>query len=443
VPDERQQLSITVDLRTNSLLVSGSEEYLERVSEIIRQLDSQVGTEREQITYELKNARVEEVATAMQQFIQIEQDRIARLLGPDRSGSLIRRLEREISVVGVPGSSRLILSASPRYMERVRTLIDELDTPPKQVLIQVLLAEVTLDDDDDFGVDWSFDGVGSRDYGASSTALGTPLLTSLGVPNLSVTSLDFEVLIRALQVQSRLEVLSRPQILVNDNQIANIRVGEEIQLVQNVERLDDGRTVSDVTPRELGVILQVEPSISPDNYVRLDISPEISALTQRTTQVSSDFEAPVISTRRADTTVTVRDGETIVIGGLIQSSVSLRTSKVPLLGDIPAIGEVFKSREETSTKTELLIILTPRVIVNPEDIRRYSDIEIDRLTLPDSTKDSLRRNDVGVDSGLSAEGAEAPSDLEQPYGDVPPSPRRETGGQGDDGEELEGFELPL
>jgi len=446
VPDQRQQLSITVDLRTNSLLVSGSEEYLERVSGIIRNLDSQTGTQREQITYELKNARVEEVADALQQFIQIEQDRIARLLGPDRSGSLQRRLEREISVVGVPGSSRLILSASPRYMERVRSLIDELDTPPKQVLIQVLLAEVTLNDEDTFGVDWSFRGAGSRDYGAQSTALGTPLLTSLGVPNLSVSSLDFEVLVRALQVQGRLEVLSRPQILVNDNEAAQIQVGEEIQLVTNVERLDDGRTVSDVTPRDLGVILDVLPSISPDNFVRLDIAPEISALTQRTTQVSSDFEAPVISRRTAETTVTVRDGETIVIGGLIQSSIDLRTSKVPVLGDIPVVGEVFKSRDESTTKTELLIILTPRVIVNPEDIRRYSDIEIDRLSLPGPTKELLRRNDVGLESQLLPNG---PIDqnrgpltnepLDQDVTERPGRNRQEPSPE----EELEGFELPL
>jgi general secretion pathway protein D len=288
---------------------------------------------------------------------------------------------------------------------------------------------------------------GSRDYGGNYTALGTPLATALGVPNLSVTSLDFEVFVRALQVQGRLEVLSRPQILVNDNQLANIQVGEQIQLVENVERLDDGRTVSDVTPRDLGVILNVEPSISPDNSVRLDIAPEISTLTNRTTQVSTDFEAPVISQRSAETTVTVRDGETIVIGGLIESSIDVRTSKVPVIGDIPLVGELFKSRNEDNRRTELLILLTPRVIVNPEDIRRYSDIEVNRLSLPETTKDQLRRNDVGLDTTSFAnpgaeqqgQGTPADDDPKRPRPRPTPDPTRAPEPE----EEYDGFELPL
>ncbi len=399
VPDERQALSITIDARTNSLLVSGTPTYLDLVASVVDDLDAKTGTERERFTVELKNAAADEVAGALQDFVDQEQDRMEQALGPDREGSVLRRLEREISVVGVPGSNRLIVSVSPRYRDTVQSLIDELDRPPAQVLIQVLLAEVTLDSEESWGLDFTLNPLGGSQTGGAYRSGGTGVLTAIGVPNLSVSSLDFELLVRALEVQGRLEVLSRPQILVNDNERAEIQVGETIQLVTDVERLDNGNVRSDVESRELGVVLSVLPSISPDGFVRLEIAPEISALTTRTTQVSEDFSAPVISQRRADTTVTVRNGQTIVIGGLIQNNTERRVNKVPVLGDIPVVGLPFRAERTTNTKTELLIILTPQVIFTETDeyIRTMGEIterEVDRLSLPGNIRNSLLRNTV-------------------------------------------------
>ncbi len=420
VPDERQQLAITIDARTNSLLVSGTPEYLSLVRDVVGRLDAQVGEERQQITMELRNARVDEVSAALQTFVTQEQQRISQVMGPDRAGSLVRRLEKEISVVGVPGSSRLILSASPRYMDKVVELVKELDRPPAQVLIQVLLAEVTLDTESAWGVDFTLLPQGSNALAGSFLAAGSGVLTALGVPNFSVSTLDFELLVRALEVQGRLDVLSRPQILVNDNEDAEINVGEEIQLVTNIERSDTGRVVSDVTPRNVGVILTVTPSISPDGYVRLDIAPEISAVSARTTQISEDFEAPIISQRKAETTVTVRDGQTIVIGGLIQNRGETRKTKVPFIGDIPILGIPFRSEKTTTTKTELLIILTPRVIASDRDLRRVTDEELDRLSLPDDVKEAIRHNNVSGQTtmnGLPKKKQSAPKQI----ADEPPA----------------------
>jgi len=438
VPDERQQLLIGVDARTNSLLVSGSEIYLERVQEIIERLDTLVGTEREQIAYELKNARVEDVSEALQQFIDQEQARITRTLGPDRSESIVRQLEREVSVVGVPGSSRLIISASPRYIDKVKSLINELDRAPAQVLIQVLLAEVTLDEENSWGVDLGVGPFGNDEFTGALTAVGSGVQTAIGVPNLAVASLDFDLLIRALEVQGRLEVLSRPQILVNDNEEALISVGEEIRVVTSSTRTDSGNLNSSVEPREVGVILDVTPSISPDGYVRLDITPEISQLTTRTIQISEDFAAPIISQRRADTTVTVRNGETIVIGGLIQNLLDTRKSKVPLLSEIPLVGEIFKSERTSTTKTELLIILTPRIITNDTDLLEFSHEEIDRLSLPDETKLQLKRNDISMDSMLRP----GPRDA-APRKPFAPEPTRPAEQPLQNDPEHDGFELPL
>lgn len=408
VPDERQQLAITVDSRTNSLLVSATPQYLELVRGVVNRLDGQTGTERVQMTFELRNARVEEVAQALQTFIDQEQSRFQAALG-DSGGSVLRQLEREISVVGVPGSSRLILSASPRYIDKLSEIIRELDTPPAQVQIQVLLAEVTLDSEETWGIDFTLNPQGSRELTGTTRAAGSGVVTALGVPNLSVSTLDFDLLIRSLEVQGRLEVLSQPQILVNDNEEASINVGEEIQVVTSVTQLNDGQTRSNVESRRLGVIVNVTPSISPDGFVRMDITPEISALTARTTQISENFEAPVISQRQANTTVTVRDGQTIIIGGLIQSEYETRKTKVPILGDIPFLGAPFRSSLTSRRKTELLIILQPRVIVSDRAIGSQVTDEITRnaiqqITLPPELRDAITDPDEQGRWGLQNPG---------------------------------------
>ncbi|NEO28840.1 MAG: type II secretion system protein GspD [Kamptonema sp. SIO4C4] len=239
----------------------------------------------------------------------------------------------------------------------------ELDAPPPQVIIQVLLAEVTLDQSDQWGLSADAFDVGGDSYDIGFLGAGASLATALGVPNLSVSSTDFGLLVRALQAQGKLQILSNPRLTVNNNEVASIQVGENVALPDEVETLTDGRTRASVRREDVGVLLTVTPSISSDGFVRLDIEPEISTVTERTTQITEDFAAPIISTRKVDTTVTVRDGQTVVIGGLIQTTQQERRTKVPLIGDIPYLGIPFRSHDIQDVRTELLVILTPQVIV--------------------------------------------------------------------------------
>jgi general secretion pathway protein D len=269
----------------------------------------------------------------------------------------------------------------------VEKLVRELDSTPPQVMIQVLLAEVTIDSESTWGMDISVGPFGGDMYGVRSLGAGASVITALGVPNLSVSSSDFELLIRALESQGRLEVLSRPQILVNNNELARIQVGENVAIVESVERRDNGNTLANVTREDVGIILNVTPTISADGFVRMDITPTISNLSARTTQVTEDFQAPIITKREIETNVRVRDGETVVIGGLLQTTDEERRTKVPLLGDIPFIGEAFKSKRRTHSRTELLVLLTPRVIHGGEDesanLRVLTEREVGRLAKPD------------------------------------------------------------
>ncbi|MEL7472372.1 MAG: secretin N-terminal domain-containing protein [Planctomycetota bacterium] len=395
VPDERQELSITIDARTNTILVSGTAEYLQLVAEVVDRLDEIEANERESLVYHLQNAQAAEAEQTLQSYFETEAQRIRDLLGPDQAGSALRQLEQEVTVVGDVASNKLVVSASPRYVDTVTRIIDEIDAAPPQVMIQVLLAEVTLDEEDTWGADFEIGPLGGQAYQVATSAASGGVATAIGTPNLSVATADFSLLVRALEVQGKLEVLSRPQVTVNNNEPAFIQVGEDVAIVTGVERLDSGNTRSDVERRDVGIILNVTPSISNDGFVRMDIAPEISSVTARTTQVSEDFEAPIISQRRIETTVTVQDGETVVIGGLIQSTEQDRVSKVPLLGDIPVIGLPFRATERSRVKTELLVILTPTVIPgdSPEGLRQFrlrTQRAIDEMSQPGRIREAVR-----------------------------------------------------
>ena len=404
IADGRQELSITVDRRTNTLLVSGTREYIEEVRKVVLELDEIEATERERLVYHLRNAKAKDIEETLQSYFSGERELRRSTLGPQLTGSLARELEQEVTVVGDEKSNKLVISASPRYIDTVAQIVEELDAAPPQVMIQVLLAEVTIDDSSEFGIDVSIGGVlsegegvadavnrskiGGDGYALQKLAAGAGVATALGVPNFAIASTDFGLLIRALQEQGKLEVLSRPQVQVNDNEQALIQVGENIGITDGIERRDSGGTSAVVRREDVGIILEVTPSISADGFVRMDITPEISTLSDRTTEIDENFAAPIITQRRVQTTVTVKDGQTVVIGGLMQTTDQLRKTKVPVLGDIPVVGELFKSERQSSVKTELLVILTPFVIPGDAAGRERQD----RLTehaldmLEDSSK---------------------------------------------------------
>ncbi|MCC6659275.1 MAG: hypothetical protein IT437_00140 [Phycisphaerales bacterium] len=398
VPDERQQLSIALDARTNTLVVSGTDSYLEQVGKLVRDLDNVEATERERIVYNLKNAKAKDIEASLVKSFQGEADLQRGLLAGELSGSVMRQLEQEVTVVGDEQSNKLIITVAPRYTQKVLEVVRELDAAPPQVLIQVLLAEVTVDNDSQWGADFKIKNFGGDMYNFGSLAAGASVAAALGVPNLSFSSTDFDLLVRALEAQGRLQVLSRPSVIVNNNQKGLIKVGENVAIVTSVDRSDvSDRTTANVERRDVGIILNVTPSISSDGFVRMELQPEISSVSQKTTQISEDFQAPIISQRQVDTVVTVKDGQTVVIGGLIQTTQDERRTKVPLLGDIPVIGSLFRSTRNSDVKTELLVILTPKVIYNDspggtERLRQITEERINAIEGAETVRQTLRND---------------------------------------------------
>lgn len=387
---EQDALSVTVDLRTNSLLIGGTKRYVELASKVIQDLDSSPAQERMTKVYRLRNAQAPAIQTAMQTFLDQEKQRLTSTLGANGMGAAQRLLEREVAVVAEETSNVLLLSASPRYFDTIEALIKELDQPPPQVLIQALLAEVTLDETNELGIDWNVTSKWNK--GHDSISAGTQIAVAAAGDgfNLSVAAGDLSFFLRALQSQGRLEILSRPQILASDNQQATINVGQRVPFITNSRVTENGTTINTIQYENVGIILTVTPRINPDGFVKLEVKPEISSLASSSVTISETTKAIVINQRSAETTVTVQDGHTIIIGGLITTKDDDREDRIPWFGDMPWLGALFRGTKKVKERSELLIILTPHVLRTIPEADVVTDTHIDRV----NRIRHLKRNEV-------------------------------------------------
>jgi general secretion pathway protein D len=271
------------------------------------------------------------------------------------------------------------------------------------VLIKVLVAEVTHDNSVDIGAEFSI--LNLNDAGIAEVSAGTDFnlgrQTSGAV--VKIARKEFSATLRALEDVGKLDVLSRPYILASDNQLASITVGQEVPFVTNTRITDQGQTLNTIQYQDVGIILNVTPHINPEGLVILDVSPEISQLTGTTVTVSEGVDAPVIAKRSAVSRVGVKDGQTVVIGGLMEDRKTSTVSKVPILGDLPLLGAAFRRTQWTKTKTELLIFLTPHVAQQPQTLAPMTEDEMrgTRLTpravapgVFDEHMRGMRRGDV-------------------------------------------------
>ena len=360
---EENALTVTVDLRSNSLLVGGTERYVNLAAEIIQALDASPGQERKAEVYRLKNARSTDIQNALQNFLKQDTQLLIAAVGQQAMAQEV--LDRNATIVAETNSNTLLISATPRFFTELKALVEQLDQPQRQVLIQVLLAEVTLTKGDELGVEWTYQSGGNpatktgTDFGVANA------LKNTGGFGSAISGDSFNFLFRALQTEDRLHVLSRPQILTADNQLATIKVGQSVPLVTSSQTIAlNGNNVNTFAYQDVGVTLTVTPRISPDGFVKMDISPEIKQLSTLTTTVSTGVDAPIINQRLATTSVSVQSGQSIMIGGLIGSTDELTKKQFPFLGSVPLLGWLFRSTVRTVVRTELLIVLTPQVLIN-------------------------------------------------------------------------------
>lgn len=287
--------------------------------------------------------------------------------------------EPRLRIVADEPKNSLVIMANDRDYERVLRLLQTLDVVANQVMIEAAIAEVTLTDDLQYGVEWALKK-------GNSTAKFSDLLTGgLGAafPGFSYAykTASIAATLTALNGISDVNVISTPSLMVMDNKTATLQIGDQVPITTQTAAntaTSNVAIVNSISMRDTGVILSVTPRVNENGRVLLEIEQEVSAVVKTTT---SNIDSPTIQQRRVKTTVVVNDGEVLALGGMIQDQVSKTSTHIPILGDIPGLGAAFSTRGNATRKTELIILITPRVVRDraesrlvTEEYRRKIDI---------------------------------------------------------------------
>lgn len=278
---------------------------------------------------------------------------------------------RTTIVANTPTNALVIRTAPPNY-PLLRETIDALDTRPAQVLFEVTIAEVALGKGTEFGVDWSAINAGGDVEGRfGSTAIPDTGSRSAVLRLIHLDGTAVHALLRTIATKSDVHVLSTPEILAANNREATILVGSKVPFISSTRLGNDISIDRAVQYQDVGTKLSIIPTINDDGYVSVQLLQEVSSLTQQT--VTAALSAPVISTREASTRAILRDGQTVVIAGLIGETRQNATEGIPLLMDIPFLGALFRRQTVTRARTELAIFVTPYVVRTDADADAIRD----------------------------------------------------------------------
>jgi len=277
-----------------------------------------------------------------------------------------------VRIIAAESSNALLVLATPQDYRMVEQAIRRLDIIPLQVLIEATIAEVTLNDALRYGVQWFLDS-GDNEFTLSELASGAAGQLFPGFSYLFKTGGDVRVVLNALSSVTDVEVVSSPQLMVLDNRTAELQVGDEVPIATQsaVSVTDpDAPIVNSIEFRDTGVILRVTPRVNPGGLVTMEIAQEVSSVVGTTT---SGIDSPTIQQRKVTSSVAVQSGETVALGGLISERRERSSGGLPLLSEIPLLGAAFGSKADGAVRTELLVLITPRVVTNQRDAREVTE----------------------------------------------------------------------
>jgi general secretion pathway protein D len=415
--------------RTNSLIVVANAQDLKDIAALITELDIPTPSGKEDIhVYYLQNATAEEMAKVL--------SAMPSLTSPDASpkGGMqpaavasSTSQQQNFKISPDKSTNSLIIFADPYTYENIVETIRYLDIPRKQVFVEAFIMEVNTNYTFEIGVKWSFFNDFKYDNGkktgawfarTSDTSISSPsdfpagpLLGVIGQAitlnkgGTEITLPNMASFINAVEDDQQVHIIAKPQIITMDNKQAEIKVGKNVPYVtrEDTDSTNINRTVRTYDYRDVGVTLKLTPQINQEGGVRMEIFQELTQLVPGT---GADKYAPSTFKRSASTSVMVKDGETMVIGGLIGDNLTLGNSKVPMLGDIPLLGYFFKTLDRNREKTNVYIFITPRVIDTVEK------------------SDALYRKKYGeVKSAASKLRQEKSTEMSVGKDEVPPSPK--------------------
>ncbi len=376
---------IVPDARLNALIVFGSDKDKEDVKNLVAMLDVVPPSTSSKVNvYYLENADATDVAKVLDGVVKGS----AAAAAPGAPGAAAAAPQQspfeggKITITPDKATNSLVIMASPNDYQNLVQVLQKLDKRRRQVFVQAIIAEITPDKLRDLGVQLGVTGGGVSGNTAAAGAFDPFNFIGSADPAQAAiftvlkglatnTNVQLAGNLKALFTDKAVNVLSTPSILTSDNKEAEIFVGQNVPFITSTSVVTGGIAQQSVTRQDVGIKLKITPQISEGEYVKLDINQEISAVTGDRGQ-AADI---VTTTRSAKTSVVVKDKETVVIGGLIQDQDQEIVTKVPLLGDIPLIGWLFKTKHKERTKTNLLIVLTPRIIRGAQEMAEVTEAQ--------------------------------------------------------------------
>jgi len=290
--------------------------------------------------------------------------------------SSVKDLEEErFRLSADEGKNAVLILATRADYERIARMLESVDVVTYQVLIEATIAEVSLTDDLEFGVRWFLNHKGASF--ALTDAASNIFGSSFPGFSYAVAKSSVEATLNTLNKISKVNVISSPSLMVAESRTAVLQIGDQVPIVTQsaVGVVSQGAPiVNSVNYRDTGVILSITPRINESGRILLNIEQEVSNVAATT---SSGIDSPTIKQRRVKTTVTVNDGEALTLGGLIQSQTTDTRSQIPLLGDLPLLGNAFRQKSDSRNKTELIILLRPHVIRDAQDAWRVTDAAVE------------------------------------------------------------------
>jgi general secretion pathway protein D len=369
--------SLVADARTNSVLIGGDKSDRLRLRTLIAHLDTPLEDGGDSQVRYLRYADAEELSTKLQTHFTSQATAAAgQGMSPISTAN--------ISVWADTQTNAIVVNAPPKMMRSLMQIVDKLDIRRAQVLVEAIIVEVIADQKNELGVSWGIEASGSNapiavtnfpDFLSGVVQLGSAAGSdsnpsgligegiTLGVGRISDSGVSFAAILRALEGEADTNIISTPSIVTTDNEEATLNVGQEVPFVTG-SFTNTGGTGGSVNPfqtinrQQIGVKLSITPQINESNSLVLDISQEISSIAQ-----SAGGAVDLITNQRIiETTVIVDDGEILVLGGLLEDVLRESDQRVPILGSIPLLGTLFRSRKTEKVKTNLMIFIRAEIL---------------------------------------------------------------------------------
>ncbi|MES2917502.1 MAG: type II secretion system secretin GspD [Pseudomonadota bacterium] len=384
------RVRLVADARSNRLLLKGDAVGRKRLRELIATLDTPSERLGGVKVFRLRHASAKQVAEVLRGLVTGDGGRTGAPAGAPAGGAgaagAVAINANGVGLIADESLNALVVRADPAFMREIAKVIDQLDQRRSQVLIQAAIVEVSGDNARQLGVQWAAGdptkGIGLINFSAAGTPLAS-LATAALAENPALTAISegatlgfgksetdasgnrtfYGALIQALASVTNANLLSTPSVMTLDNQEAKIVVGQNVPFITGTSTSASSTTANPfqtIERQDVGITLRVKPSIGEGGTVRLEIEQEVSAVLPSTSGINS---ADLITSKRSiKTTVLADDGQTIVLGGLIRDDITKTVSKVPLLGDIPLLGYLFRSTGTSKTKQNLLVFLQPSLV---------------------------------------------------------------------------------